>query len=149
MSKKKKTTLAKLIINPGSGRGADRGVLIEEAARSLQRLGIDLDVAIVKPKEKAIPIVKKAVKKGFKLIIAMGGDDTVEAVIRGIGKSKARLGIIPVGTANNLDKSLGIPESVQGACDLIASGNVRKLDLGEVKVRKGKKLLFFELVVIG
>jgi diacylglycerol kinase (ATP) len=79
----------------------------------------------------------------------MGGDDTIQAVIRGMAGSKARLGMIAVGTANNLAKSLGIPEDVDKACDIIAEGNVRKLDLGQVKVKKGKKLHFFELVILG
>ena len=79
----------------------------------------------------------------------MGGDDTIEAIIRGIAGSKARLGMIPVGTANNLAKSLGIPEDPLQACALIADGHFRKLDLGQVKVGKGKKFPFFELVTVG
>jgi diacylglycerol kinase (ATP) len=149
MAKDKKIVKARLIANPGSGTSADRGKLIEKAARCLKDLGMEIDVAVAKPKEKAIPIARKAVKNGYKVIIAMGGDDTVEAVIRGIAGSKARLGIIPVGTANNLAKCLGIPEDVEQACALIAAGNVRRLDMGEVKLKKGKKLPFFELVCLG
>ena len=73
-------------------------------------MGVKVDVAVAKPHEAAIPIARRAVKEGYKIIIAMGGDDTVEAIIRGIAGSKARLGIIPAGTANDLAKSLGIPE---------------------------------------
>ena len=149
MSKKSKTRYAKLIANPGSGRGEDRGELLEQVTRCLQDLGIEIDVAIAKPHEKAIPIARRAVKDGYKLIIALGGDDTIEAIIRGMAGSKAKLAMIPVGTANNLAKSLGIPEDPQQACDLIASGHVRKLDLGQVKVGKRKKLTFFELVTVG
>lgn len=150
MSKKNKyAKRAKLIANPGSGDASDRGVLIEQVTRTLMDLGVKLDVAIAKPKEMAIPIAKKAVKQGYKTIIAMGGDDTVEAIIRGIAGSKTHLGIIPVGTANDLAKGLGIPEDPQQACKLIADGNIRKLDLGRVKVKKGKKLHFFELVMVG
>lgn len=149
MGKKNKNIRAKLIANPGSGTSNDRGKLIEQVTRCLADLGVKVDVVVAKPKEKAIPIAKKAVKDGYKAIIAMGGDDTIEAVIRGIAGSKVRLGMIPVGTANNLAKSLGIPEDAEKACALIASGNVRKLDMGQVKLRKGKKLPFFELVIVG
>jgi diacylglycerol kinase (ATP) len=149
MSKKAKTSRAKLIANPGSGDGSDRGPLLEQVTRCLTAHGLKVDVAVAKPKEKAIPIVRRAVKDGYRLIIAMGGDDTIEAIIRGLAGSKARLGMIPVGTANNLAKSLGIPEDPLQACALIAAGPVRKLDLGQVKVRKGKKLPFFELVTVG
>jgi YegS/Rv2252/BmrU family lipid kinase len=149
MSKKSKNVCAKLIANPGSGDTASRGKLLEQVTRCLKDQGIEVDVAIAKPKEEAIPIARRAVKDGYKVIIAMGGDDTIEAIIRGVAGSKVRLGIIPVGTANNLAKSLGVPEDPTQACALIASGQFRKLDLGEVKVRKGKKLPFFELVTIG
>lgn len=149
MPKKSKTVYAKLIANPGSGTESNRGKLLEEVTRSLKKMGVKVDVALAKPKEKAIPIARRAVKDGYKLIIAMGGDDTIEAIIRGIAGTKARLGMIPVGTANNLAKSLGIPEDPKQACALIASGHFRKLDMGQVKVRKGKKLTFFELVIVG
>lgn len=149
MSKKKKTNRALLIANPGSGTESDRGKLLEQVTRWLKDAGVDLKVVVAKPKEKTIPIARKAAKDGYKVIIAMGGDDTIEAIIRGVAGSKSRLGMIPVGTANNLAKSLGIPEDPREACDLIAAGNFRKLDLGQVKVRKGKKLTFFELVMVG
>jgi diacylglycerol kinase (ATP) len=149
MSKKNKTIKAKLIANPGSGTSSDRGKLLEQVTHCLKDNGIDVDVAVAKPKERTIPITRKALKDGYKLIIAMGGDDTIEAIIRGMAGSKARLAMIPVGTANNLAKSLGIPEDVEQACALIASGNVRKLDMGQVKMKNGKKLPFFELVMVG
>ena len=144
----KKIKQVKLIANPGSGDASDRGKLLEEVVLTLKGLGLKVDVAIAKPKEKTIPIAQKAIKQGYKSIIAMGGDDTIEAVIRGIAGSKVRLGMIPVGTANNLAKSLGIPEDVKAACALIASGKFRKLDLGLARI-KGKKIPFFELVMVG
>lgn len=144
MSKKAKASRAKMIANPGSGDGWDRGPLLEQVTRCLIAHGLKVDVALAKPKEKAIPIARRAVKDGCRLIIAMGGDDTIEAIILGRAGSKAGLGKIPVGTANNLAKSLGIPEDPLQACALIAAGPVRKLDLGQVKVRTGKKLPFFE-----
>jgi diacylglycerol kinase (ATP) len=149
MSKKSKTVYAKLIANPGSGTVVGRGKLLEQVTRYLKDQGVKVDVAVAKPKEEAIPIARRAVKDGYKLIIAMGGDDTIEAIIRGIAGSKVHLGMIPVGTANNLAKSLGIPEDPAQACALVASGKFRKLDMGQVKTRKGKKFPFFELVAVG
>jgi diacylglycerol kinase (ATP) len=70
-------------------------------------------------------------------------------VMQGIAGSKVRLGVIPAGTENNVALSLGIPEDAQAACALIASGQTRKVDLGEVKTKKHKKLVFFEVVTLG
>ena len=149
MSRKDKTRRSLLIANPGSGKATDRTALIEQVTRTLLEQGVKLDVAIAKPKEAATPIARKAVKRGYKAVIALGGDDTVEAIIRGMTGSKTRLGIIAAGTANNLAKSLGIPADPRDACALIASGHVRKLDMGQVRVKKGKKFHFFELATIG
>jgi YegS/Rv2252/BmrU family lipid kinase len=149
MSKNGKFTQAKLIVNPGAGNPAESQANLQLAVRSLQEHGIKVDVAFAKPKAEAIPIVKQAVKDGYKLIIAMGGDGTIEAALRGVVGSKARLGIIRAGSENNLAKSLGIPEKIEDACNLIASNSRRKLDMGQIKMKGQKKFYFFELVAIG
>jgi len=82
-------------------------------------------------------------------VIAMGGDGTLEAVMRGLVGSKVHLGIIPVGTENNIARSMGIPEDLEEACALITTGSTRKVDVGQVKPRKGKKFSFFEMATVG
>jgi diacylglycerol kinase (ATP) len=146
--KQNKSVRAKLIVNPGSGQTSGRLKLIEQAVHLLTAQGMAVDVALAKPKKMAVPIAKQAVKDGYKVVIAMGGDDTIEAIIRGIAGSKARLGIIPAGTNNNLALSLHIPEDLQKACAIIVNDQAHKLDMGQIKV-KGKKFKFFEVVTIG
>lgn len=143
-----KTLRAKLIANPGSGKTAADHLLLEQVVRSLIAQGLEVEVAFARPKKMAVPIAQKAVKEGYKLVIVMGGDDTIEAVIRGIAGSNTRLGIIPAGTENNVALSLGIPEDPLKACELITAGKTLKLDLGQVKINH-KKFTFFEVVSIG
>ncbi len=95
------------------------------------------------------PLAKQAVKDGYDLVIVMGGDGTLEAVMRAMVGRKTPMGIIPIGTQNNVAKSLGIPTDLEQACALIAEKHIRKLDVGQVKVKNGKKLFFFELTAIG
>jgi diacylglycerol kinase (ATP) len=115
----------------------------------LKKNGLKVDVALAKPKEKATPIARQAVKDGYKIVIAMGGDGTIEAVMRGVIGSKTRLGIIPLGTENNIARSLGISNDLEEACALIASDETAKVDMGQVKTRKGKKFIFFEMATVG
>src|SRR5512147_474745 len=143
MSKKDKIIHAKLIANPGAGIPEESAKQLELATRYLQQHGIQVDVALAKPKEEATPLAKKAVKDGYDIVIAMGGDGTLEAVLRGMVGRKTPMGSIPTGTQNNIAKSLGIPLDMKEACELIASRHIRKLDVGRVKVKKGKKLFFF------
>ncbi len=149
MGKKKKLVHAKLIANPGAGKPEESAKQLEVVTRLLLQHGIEVDVALAKPKEEATPLAKQAVKDGFDTVIAMGGDGTLEAVLRGMVGRKTPMGIIPTGTQNNIAKTLGIPTDLEEACALIASKNIRKLDVGRVKVKNGKKLYFFELTAIG
>jgi diacylglycerol kinase (ATP) len=149
MAKWKKGLRALLIANPGSGKALDKALQIKLVTRYLAEYGLVPDVAVAAPKKEATPIARKAVKDGYNLIIAMGGDGTISAVIRGIAGSKARLGIIVAGTMNDIGKSLGIPIDPKEACALIASGHTRKLDLGQVTSKKKKKFYFFMVAAIG
>ena len=149
MPRKNKAIRVKLIANPGSGDVSEAASRLEQVTRYLLDYGLKVDVALAKPKKEAISIARQAVKDGYDVVIAMGGDGTLGAVIRGIAGSKVRLGIIPAGTENDIAKSLGIPEDLKEACALIASGHTRKLDLGQVSTKKRKKFYFFMLTAIG
>ena len=149
MSKKNKTIRVKLIVNPGAGRATLAANNLKMVMGYLEKNGLKVDVALAKPKEEATPIARQAIKDGYKIVVAMGGDGTIEAVMRGIIGSKARLGILPVGTENNIANSLGISSDLEEACALIASDNTLKLDIGQVKTRNGKKFFFFEMDTIG
>jgi diacylglycerol kinase (ATP) len=149
MSKKDKFIHVKLIVNPGAGKGSDLPGNLKLVKGYLEKNGLKADVAFAKPKEEATPIARRAVKDGYKIVVAMGGDGTIEAVMRGLVGSKARLGIIPAGTENNVALSLGISKDLEEACALIASDNTLKLDVGQVKTGKGKKFVFFEMATIG
>jgi YegS/Rv2252/BmrU family lipid kinase len=149
MSKKNKSIHVKLIANPGAGKTADAASNLKLVIGYLEKNGLKVDVAFAKPKEEATPIARRAVKDGYKIVIAMGGDGTIEAVMRGMVGSKTRLGIVPVGTENNIAMSLGIPKDLEQACALITSDNTFKLDVGQVKTSKGKKFIFFEMATVG
>ena len=122
---------------------------LEQVTHYLLEAGLKVDVALAKPKKEAIPIARKAIKDGYDVVIAMGGDGTIGAVIRGIAGSKVTLGIIAAGTENDIARSLGIPEDLKEACALIASGHTRKLDLGQISTKKRKKFYFFMVAAIG
>lgn len=149
MSKKKKTIRVKLIANPGAGDVLTASARLEQVTHYLMENGLKVDVALAKPKKEAIPIARRAIKDGYDAVIAMGGDGTIGAVIRGIAGSKMPLGIIAAGTENDIARSLGIPDDLKEACALIASGHIRKLDLGQISTKKRKKFYFFMVAAIG
>jgi diacylglycerol kinase (ATP) len=77
-------------------------------------------------------------------VVIAGGDGTLNAAAFGLLKSGLPLGIIPAGTANDLARTLGIPDDVGSALDIIARGEERRVDLGRVNDQ-----LFFNVASIG
>jgi diacylglycerol kinase (ATP) len=112
-------------------------------------LGLKVDVALGHPKRNLTPIARSAVKKGYPIVIAMGGDGTIGAVIEGLVGSKAHLGIIPAGTANDIAASLGIPMDLKESCKVIANAQARPMDLGILTTSERKKFPFFMVTTVG
>ncbi len=149
MTKKEKRTRLKLIVNPSAGNSTDIKASVNSVTAFLKAHGYKVDVDWARPKTKATSLARKAVKDGYRVVAAMGGDGTVRAVMAGLTASKARLGIIPTGIQNNIARSLGVPLDLEQACRLISMDHVREMDVAQVKQGKGKWLPFFEMVGVG
>lgn len=139
----------KLIVNPSAGKMLESSRILPQATQCLLDYGVKVDVALAHPIKEAVAIAKKAVRNGYSTVIAMGGDGTISAVIRGLAGSKTHLGILAAGTENDIATSLGIPEDLQQACALIASDHTRDLDLGQISTKKKKKFIFFMVTTVG
>ena len=70
------------------------------------------------------------------IVVAIGGDGTVNEVVNGMVEGSAVLGIVPAGTVNVLALELGIPFQVERACEIIVSGKTLAMDLGKVNDRR-------------
>lgn len=138
------TTRAKLIINPEAWHGAQYENIVEHICQILEACGIHADAENTTPTEHGTRQARAAAEAGYGLVIAAGGDGTIQDVAKGLIGSKATLGIIPCGTMNNVAKSLFIPEDVDAACDLIATGTPKPIDIGIVNGTP-----FMEVVSIG
>jgi YegS/Rv2252/BmrU family lipid kinase len=149
MTAKNKYLHIKLISDPRNEEPSDAANNLKLVKDYLKKNGLKADLDLVKSRKEATKSAKRAIKAGYKIVVAMGSDGTVQSVMRGMIGSKARLGILPIGSKNNVAMSLGIPEDLNEACALITTGHVRKLDLGQVKTRKGRKHVFFEMATIG
>lgn len=82
----------------------------------------------------AIEAAKKATERGFDLIIAVGGDGTINEVINGMAgyEKRPKLGIIPVGTTNDFARALHISRDIKKAVQIITEGKSKLLDIGKV-----------------
>lgn len=127
---------ARLIYNPTSGREEMKRRLPDILQR-LERGGLETSTHATTGEGDATLAAADAVKRGFDVIIAAGGDGTLYEVINGMAEKKNRppLGILPVGTTNDFARAMAIPKSWEAACDIIVSGYDRVIDLGKANQR--------------
>lgn len=127
---------AKVIINPASGTRAvqRKWPRIEWMLRDA---GLRFDHEFTLAPLHAMELAREAVDRGYELVIAVGGDGTINEVVNGlIGsgvKSQADLGLIYTGTANDFAHSLGLPRALSQSCYLLASTRRVEVDIGAVE----------------
>lgn len=121
---------ATLISNPRTGRYNSRRIPIEHIASLLRSRGVEVDLRPTTAPHEATEIAARAARNGSSEIIVAGGDGTINEVIQGVAGTKARLGIIPRGTANVLARELGLPMDEQEAVVIAARGKSRRIHLG-------------------
>ena len=81
-------------------------------------------------------LAKDAIQQNYDIIIAGGGDGTINAVVSAlVGNSAIKLGILPMGTFNHFARDLGIPTDMEKAVKIIVAGQVKSIDVGEVNDR--------------
>ena len=121
---------AALIVNTRS-RSGERTFF--EALDRLQEMGVSLGAtyAIRDPARLAETVTDVLSDgSGYGALILGGGDGSVSSVVDFLAHHELVLGLLPLGTANDFARTLGIPADVQGACDTIANGKVVDVDLG-------------------
>jgi diacylglycerol kinase (ATP) len=129
---------AKVILNPYSNRWNSKARW-SEAEAALKAAGVDFALDVSERKGHVIELARKAALEGFSPVIAAGGDGTVGEVANGLmqaaGSEKEAigpLGIMPLGSANDIVYALGLPTDLNEAAKVIAVGNTRLMDLGKV-----------------
>ncbi len=120
-----------IIVNPGAGSVEDLEVL-ETALGSLP----DSHVLRTEAAGDAERLAREAVLNGVDLVVAAGGDGTLNEVVNGLSEDfgKARLGLIPLGTGNDFARSIGVPNDLQGALAVLTEGIVRSLDVARATI---------------
>jgi len=119
---------ALLLVNRHSRRGEDS---VSKAVSELQALRFDLQEESTENPKQLSDIIRQY-RDRVDLVIVGGGDGTLNAVAEGLVDTQLPLGILPLGTANDLARTLSIPTSITEACQIIAGGNLEKIDLGWV-----------------
>lgn len=124
---------ARIIYNPTSGRELFKRHL-PEVLEKLEKAGYETSCHATTGAGDATNAAQIAVERKYDLVIAAGGDGTINEVVNGLAEQEYRptLGIIPVGTTNDFARAIGVPRNIDGACDVIVEGNSVPIDIGRI-----------------
>ena len=133
-------THAKVIVNPVA-RGGVTGKRWPHISKLLRDAGLTFDYDFTQGVGHGIELASEAVASGYELVIAVGGDGTVNEVVNGLvderGRGRATLGIISSGVGSDAARSLGIPQEYAPACRLFSNFKTAAIDLGAVEYMMG------------
>jgi diacylglycerol kinase (ATP) len=142
---------AALIFNPSAG--AKLGVSTNPAGPDAARAALDAatvpyDAWPTEHPGHATELARQAVAEGRRMVIAAGGDGTVNEVAQGLAGSDVILGVMPLGSVMNVARTLHIPRDLGEAAALIAGGHTVAMDLGRASSGTGATY-FLEAAGVG
>src|SRR3712207_6143705 len=126
--KKRMSQRALLLVNRHARQGQGS---LDQAAGQLRDLGLQITEEPISKARRPSDLIR-AYRGRVDLVIVGGGDGTLNAAVDGLVDAQLPLGILPLGTANDLARTLGIPTDLAAACQVIAAGQRRQIDLGWV-----------------
>jgi len=125
-----------LIVNPAAG-GGKAGRVLPAVTGALEGLGFNVRSELTRDLDHARELARGAAEKG-ETVVCLSGDGMLGAVADVLREvPDALLGVLPGGRGNDLARVLGIPADPVQACDVIAAGFSRRMDLGEVRSATG------------
>ena len=125
---------AAVIYNPYAGRGRSE-TTASIVDNCLTARGLDVTLHATRESAEATRIASHVAPESD-IVVAVGGDGTVNEIVNGMAGSGARLGVVPAGTVNVLALELGLPFQVERACAVIAGGHTLSMDVGWVNDRR-------------
>lgn len=140
MARKSRRKRALLIINPRARRGSGQhGAILD----GLIRGGFDLQTVAPSQDDPVAELIRENADRADMIIIG-GGDGTLNAAAPALVETGLPLGVIPLGTANDFARTIGLPVDPVMAAELLSTLTARPVDLGEVNGH-----LFFNVASIG
>lgn len=124
----------RFIVNPISGTKNKEGI-IALIPEFMDPERFEYDIKYTEHSGHAAEIAKEAIAEGVDVVVAVGGDGTVNETARALIGSNTALGIIPCGSGNGLARHLHLPMSPSGALQILSECNIHNLDYGTINNR--------------
>jgi diacylglycerol kinase family enzyme len=123
-----------VIVNAGARKAEDSAVQ-RQLVQLFTARGLRADIQLARSGAEIVELARRATKADSSVVVAAGGDGTINAVASELVGSNKILGVLPMGTLNHLAKDLGMPLDLESAVDVIAQQTLSRIDIGEVNGR--------------
>lgn len=127
-------TPLKIIISSGAGPG-DNTKAAERLAGIFKEAQLAVEISLAESGAEVTELAQAAAHGPYNVIVAAGGDGTVNSVAAAVIDSDKILGILPLGTLNHFARDLGIPFDLETAAQTIIAGHTTEVDVAEVNGR--------------
>jgi YegS/Rv2252/BmrU family lipid kinase len=122
------------LVNPASGNGAT-GKRWPELAHRAAQLGLEGETLFSQRPGHLIELARAAVDRGADLVVAVGGDGTLNETVNGVAESGVTLALLPLGTGMDFGRTYGIPTKFEDAVRVATDGDTRTIDAARVAYR--------------
>lgn len=120
-----------VLVNPRAA-GGQPAALRRRIGGAMAARGVPFDIIETATPDEALAVVRAAALRGYRAVIAAGGDGTVALALRGTAGTTTPVGILPFGTGNQLALNFGIPLSLEEAVRVAVEGATERIDLGRI-----------------
>ncbi len=128
---------SRIIANPASGSMHSDSALrdLSDSAKWLTEHGMPTELRLTRRAGHATDLAREAAVAGYEMVVAAGGDGTVNDVIQALAGYRTALGVLPMGTVNVWAREMGISLTTAEACQTLLDGVRRRVDLGRAGQR--------------
>ena len=137
------------VVNPVSAAGKTGGMW-PEIEKELHSLGLDFDHRLTEAPGHATDLAREGVAQGYEMVVAVGGDGTVNEVVNGLmapggTRAQATLGVVITGRGSDFARTIGVPSDYGEACVRLAGERTMTVDLGlvEFQSEEGRRTRYF------
>jgi diacylglycerol kinase (ATP) len=130
-----------VFINPHASGGRCRSRLANVRALFSAR-SFPAEFILTESREEMESRVRAAISAGYRVLLAMGGDGTLQGLVNAAHKREVLLGILPAGGGNDFAGALGLPKDPVAAAEMILSGQPRSVDLLRARTADGRERLY-------
>ncbi|MEN9937391.1 MAG: hypothetical protein RLZZ387_3970, partial [Chloroflexota bacterium] len=128
-------TRALIVFNPMAGQAESFQQDLQAAAEIWRESGWQVDLRPTEGPGDGTRIAREAAEEGYDVVVAAGGDGTINEVVNGLAGTRAALAPLPVGTMNVWARELGLPLQPRATAEALLQARVRSIDLGRAGSR--------------